>query len=102
MNDGLRVVAHARWIVLDEDDPMPGWRYRIAFALRRLARRIDGTSWHTVLCESSTDLAAPDAARCLRAGLAHGGRLWAELAAERAVDLVMPVVHPELYEAADE
>jgi hypothetical protein len=92
-----RIEVHARWRVLDQRDRMMGWRGWLAERLRALATRLDGLTWHAILCDSSPRLTDDDASDCLVAGLEHGGRLWAELAKERAQDLVLREIHPELY-----
>lgn len=106
-NDGAGVPLHqisvqfeiaVAWEVIPLGGARRGWRGRLAAALRRLSCRLDRSVCVAVAAATSEPaLTARDAARCLEAGVRHGGTLWIDLAREAAIDRLMPQALPELY-----
>lgn len=80
--------------------PGNGWRQYLAFALRRLAQRIDGRAEFVLAIDSTPRLAVDQLALCIDRGFKAMEEAVVQEVRSEAIELAMRRYAPHLYEEA--
>lgn len=87
--------------VYTRKQPGKGWRQRLAFALRRLAQRIDGLAEFVLVIDTSPRLATDQLAMCIERGFKAMEEAVVQEVRSEAIELAMRRYAPHLYEAVE-